>query len=95
MYERVLSITKEWKEAAKAMDLHLGLDKWKKDDEDPYYDWKLLKKVRRSLKTMREADDARGVLGILEICMRANFAASESSRLYSEVRRTILPRNSY
>ncbi|QRV87641.1 patatin-like phospholipase protein [Ceratobasidium sp. AG-Ba] len=54
------------------------------EDEDPYYDWTLVKKVHRSLKSLRQKDDARGVLGVLEVCIRANFAGVESTRLYSE-----------
>lgn len=55
------------------------------EDRDPYYDWALVRKVRRSLHNLREKDDARGVLGVLETCIKANFAGTESSRLYSEV----------
>ena len=40
----------------------------------------LVRKVRRSLKTLREKNDARGCLGVLETCMRSNFAAVESPR---------------
>ena len=53
---------------------------WKKVDEDSFYDWKLVRKVRRSLKTLREKNDVRGCLGVLETCMRSNFAAVESPR---------------
>ncbi|EJD53793.1 patatin-domain-containing protein [Auricularia subglabra TFB-10046 SS5] len=74
----------EWKDAAETMDEYMGFDMWKKEDEDPYYDWALVKKVRRSLRSFREKDDARGVLGVLEVCIRANFAGTESGRLYSE-----------
>jgi hypothetical protein len=35
---------------------------------------------------MREKNDVRGVLGVLEVCVRGNFAGTESARLYSEVR---------
>ncbi|GJJ07455.1 hypothetical protein Clacol_001657 [Clathrus columnatus] len=75
----------EWKEAAITMDNFLGFDEWKKEDRDPYYDWALVRKVRRSLHSLRQKDDARGVLGVLETCIKANFAGTESSRLYSEV----------
>lgn len=34
---------------------------------------------------MREKNDVRGVLGVLEVCVRGNFAGTESARLYSEV----------
>ncbi|KAJ8086658.1 hypothetical protein PM082_005481 [Marasmius tenuissimus] len=74
----------EWKEAAKAMDEYLKFDEWKNVDEDSFYDWKLIRRVTRSLKALREKNDVRGCLGVLETCIRANFAGIESSRLYSE-----------
>ncbi|KAH0840150.1 hypothetical protein J3R83DRAFT_1131 [Lanmaoa asiatica] len=40
--------------------------------------------VNRSLKILRERNDVRGVLGVLETCIRSNFAGVESPRLYSE-----------
>ncbi|KAJ7180137.1 patatin-domain-containing protein [Mycena crocata] len=74
----------EWKQAALVLDEYLHFDEWKKEDEDSFYDWKLVRKVNRSLKTLREKNDARAVLGVLETCIRSNFAAVESPRLYSE-----------
>ncbi|KAH8118560.1 patatin-domain-containing protein [Phellopilus nigrolimitatus] len=74
----------EWKEAARALDEYLGFDEWKAIDEDSFYDWRLVRKVLRSLRTLRRNDDARGVLGVLETCIRTNFAGVESARLYSE-----------
>ncbi|EIW61949.1 patatin-domain-containing protein [Trametes versicolor FP-101664 SS1] len=74
----------EWKDAALALDEHMLFDDWKLLDEDPYYDWKLVRKVRRSLKAAREKNDARSVLGVLETCIRTNFGGVESARLYSE-----------
>ena len=70
----------EWKEAAVTLDKYLNFEEWKKVDEDSFYDWKLVRKVRRSLKTLREKNDVRGCLGVLETCMRSNFAAVESPR---------------
>ena len=46
--------------------------------------------VRRSLRTLREEDDVHGLLGVLEVCMRANFGGTESTRLYSEVRLVLI-----
>jgi Domain of unknown function (DUF3336) len=37
-------------------------------------------KVNRSLRMLREKNDARGVLGVLETCVRTNFAGVESPR---------------
>ncbi|KAF8640110.1 hypothetical protein AX17_001346 [Amanita inopinata Kibby_2008] len=75
---------KDWKQAALVMDEFLQFDDWKRIDEDAFYDWKLVKKVKTSLHNMRVRNDARGCLGVLETCVRANFAGVESSRLYSE-----------
>jgi len=36
----------EWKEAALTMDDYLGFNDWKKEEEDPYHDYLLVKKVR-------------------------------------------------
>ncbi|KAG2088483.1 acyl transferase/acyl hydrolase/lysophospholipase [Suillus discolor] len=74
----------EWKETAMMLDKYLMFNDWKKVDEDAFYDWKLLRKVNRSLKILREKKDVRGVLGVLETCIRSNFVGVESSRLYSE-----------
>ncbi|KAI0699797.1 acyl transferase/acyl hydrolase/lysophospholipase [Cytidiella melzeri] len=74
----------EWKDAALAMDEYLHFDEWKSIEEDPYYDWKLARKVLRTLRNLRAKNDARGLLGVLETCIRTNFAGVESPRLYSE-----------
>jgi hypothetical protein len=39
----------EWKDAARTLDDYLGFDEWKQADEDPFYDWRLLKKVCLSI----------------------------------------------
>jgi hypothetical protein len=36
----------EWKDAALVLDEYLGFDEWKKTDDDPFYDWRLVRKVR-------------------------------------------------
>jgi hypothetical protein len=37
----------EWKEAALTLDRYLDFHEWKQVEEDPFYDWKLVKKVTR------------------------------------------------
>ncbi|KAF8505953.1 patatin-domain-containing protein [Russula emetica] len=74
----------EWKDAAEVFDDFLYFDEWKRTDEDPFYDWRLIRKVKQSLRALRSKNDARGVLGILETCIRNNFGGVESPRLYSE-----------
>ncbi|EPQ59500.1 patatin-domain-containing protein [Gloeophyllum trabeum ATCC 11539] len=81
---RAAKTYEEWKQVALELDEYMRFNQWKTTDEDPFYDWRLVRKVRRSLKTLREKDDARGILGVLETCIRNNFAGIESPRLYSE-----------
>lgn len=70
----------EWKETALELDQYLGFDEWKGVDKDAFYDWRLVRKVMVSLRTLRKNNDARGVLGVLETCLRTNFAGVESAR---------------
>ncbi|PWZ01066.1 patatin-domain-containing protein, partial [Testicularia cyperi] len=74
----------EWKEAALAQDEFLGYEKWKTTDGSGFYDWILVKKVKASLKAFREKDDVENLLGVLDLCLRNNFAGTENFRLYSE-----------
>ncbi|EST06372.1 Patatin/Phospholipase A2-related [Kalmanozyma brasiliensis GHG001] len=74
----------EWKEAALAQDEFLGYERWKTEDGSGFYDWILVKKVKSSLKSFREKDDAENLLGVLDLCLRNNFAGTENFRLYSE-----------
>ncbi|SPO24854.1 related to TGL5 - triacylglycerol lipase [Ustilago trichophora] len=81
---RSASTYTEWKEAALAQDDFLGYEKWKTEDGSGFYDWILVKKVKSSLKNFREKDDAENLLGVLDLCLRNNFAGTENFRLYSE-----------
>ncbi|KIS71106.1 uncharacterized protein UMAG_01017 [Mycosarcoma maydis] len=74
----------DWKEAALAQDDFLGYEKWKTEDGSGFYDWILVKKVKSSLENFREKDDAENLLGVLDLCLRNNFAGTENFRLYSE-----------
>jgi Domain of unknown function (DUF3336) len=42
----VLTRAQEWKDAAEVLDEFLEFDDWKQTDEDPFYDWRLIRKVR-------------------------------------------------
>lgn len=42
-----IRVLQEWKEAAATLDEYLGFDDWKKIDEDAFYDWKLVRKVKK------------------------------------------------
>ncbi|KAJ9098167.1 hypothetical protein QFC21_004496 [Naganishia friedmannii] len=81
---RLATSWEEWRTAALDMDAHLGFDEWKAADEDNKYDFPLVRKVKKSLKSMRESGDVKGIMGVLEICVRNNFAGTESVRMYSE-----------
>jgi hypothetical protein len=43
-----------------------------------------VRKVKRSLNSLRTAGDVRGVIGVLDVCLKPNFAGVERVRLYSE-----------
>lgn len=74
----------DWKWAAAEMDDYLEFNEWKQTDEDRNYDYPLVRKVRRSLIHLRKINDVRGIMGVLEICLRNNFAGTEGMRIYSE-----------
>jgi hypothetical protein len=38
----------EWKDRAAALDEFMGFNAWKEVQEDPYYDWRLVRKVNYS-----------------------------------------------
>ncbi|ADV22477.1 patatin-like phospholipase domain-containing protein [Cryptococcus gattii E566] len=74
----------EWVDTAKKLDKHLGFDDWKDVEEDSYFDWALVRRVRRTLTRLRAANDTRGVMDVLAVCVRTNFAGTESVKMYSE-----------
>lgn len=74
----------EWRDVALEFDEYLGYEAWKREDASSLYDWILVKKVIHSLRSFREKDDADNLIGVLELCLRNNFAGTENFRLYSE-----------
>ncbi|WWD20167.1 hypothetical protein CI109_104643 [Kwoniella shandongensis] len=74
----------EWAKAAEKLDSYLGFDEWKEVEEDSYFDYTLVKRVRRTLTRLRAAKDTRGLMDTLAICVRSNFAGTESVKMYSE-----------
>ncbi|GAA5860326.1 hypothetical protein JCM1840_002863 [Sporobolomyces johnsonii] len=74
----------EWKQHALALDDYLHLSEWKKSAPNAYYDAPLVRRVLRTLRELREKDDAEGVCAVLHAVLRSNFAGTESFRLYSE-----------
>lgn len=75
----------EWKATAKRMDAELEFDEWKEVEDDGYYDSALVKRVKRTLTRLRGAKDTRGLMDALSVCLRTNFAGTESVKMYSEV----------
>ncbi|KAK8849542.1 hypothetical protein IAR55_004877 [Kwoniella newhampshirensis] len=74
----------EWAKAAEELDSYLGFDEWKEVEEDSYFDYTLVRRVRRTLIRLRAAKDTRGLMDTLAICVRSNFAGTESVKMYSE-----------
>ncbi|PYH64606.1 patatin-like phospholipase domain-containing protein [Aspergillus vadensis CBS 113365] len=89
----------DWQKAARALDDHLGNQRWKEIDEYAYYDHltisnlvKQLKKVRREVERERrekrrgsgQSPAAEELCTLLEACVKNNFAGVENPRLYSE-----------
>lgn len=74
----------EWKRTALELDQLLGFESWKTNPSNAYYDFASVRKVVASLERSRTNDDAESLKGVLEVCLRANFAGIESSRLYSQ-----------
>ncbi|WVR08195.1 hypothetical protein IAU60_005241 [Kwoniella sp. DSM 27419] len=74
----------EWCQVANKLDTYLGFDEWKEFDEDSYFDHTLVRRVRRTLTKLRAAKDARGLMDALAVCVRSNFAGTESVKMYSE-----------
>lgn len=44
-----------------------------------------VRRVKRTLTRLRMAKDTRGVMDALAVCVRSNFAGTESVKMYSEV----------
>nr|POE77663.1 patatin-like phospholipase domain-containing protein [Quercus suber] len=87
----------DWVKAAGELDHHLGGDAWKTEDEYAYYDSRTITRVTTSMAKTRqraEQDEKRQTSGIkrpvselrglVEGCVKNNFAGFENTRLYSE-----------
>ncbi|WVQ96097.1 hypothetical protein IAU59_003199 [Kwoniella sp. CBS 9459] len=74
----------EWSAAAQKLDAYLGFDEWKDVEEDSYFDYTLVRRVKRTLTRLRAAKDTRGLMDALAVCVRSNFAGTESVKMYSE-----------
>lgn len=45
---------------------------------------KQVKRVKRTLTRLRNTGDTRGLMDALAVCVRSNFAGTESAKMYSE-----------
>ena len=46
---------------------------WCEEDEFAYYDYQLIRKVLKKLKSLREAGNTEELKLVLESCIKANF----------------------
>ena len=89
----------EWTAAARKLDAFLGNDVWKEKDEYAYYDSRTISRVKRHMSDIRHrielgklqaVDDLSDrtaleeLRGLVEACVKNNFAGVENPRLYSE-----------
>ena len=88
----------EWIAAAKELDKHLGSEGWKSVDEYAYYDSSTIKRVKEQMRETRRRAEAEEkelkntgsskaieeLRGLLEACVKANFAGMENPRLYAQ-----------
>jgi hypothetical protein len=54
----------QWQVAAKDLDAHMKKDAWKRQDDCPYYDYRLIRRITRLLAAYRSVSSreyARGV----------------------------------
>jgi len=75
----------EWIEAAKQLDVYFKYDEWKKEIPFGYYDYNLLLKVNRDLKSLRQSttETPQKLKNVLQNCVKNNYAGVENVRLYS------------
>jgi hypothetical protein len=55
------------------LDQHLSNDIWCEEADFAYYDYQLIKRVIKNLKTLRESENIEELKGGLEACIKANF----------------------
>ena len=89
----------DWVQAAEELDVHLGNEQWKEIDDYAYYDHKTIRRVKDQLKSRRERAESKAnghtdnqsqrqaleeLKGLVEACVKNNFAGIENPRIYSE-----------
>lgn len=85
-----------WKNAAQQLDVHLGNEMWKAQDDYAYYDHNTVRKVKEQLKASRTraqleeqgqedwSHELANLRSLVEACVKNNFVGVENPRLYSE-----------
>ncbi|CAG8551111.1 11703_t:CDS:2 [Funneliformis caledonium] len=75
----------DWIVAAKEIDTHFKYDEWKKEIPYGYYDYSLLLKVDRDLRSLRQGatENPQKLINVLQNCVKHNYAGIENVRLYS------------
>ncbi|KAI7878138.1 patatin-domain-containing protein [Lichtheimia hyalospora FSU 10163] len=85
---RAANSYQEWCAAADALDKYMGRDIWKESAPYGYYDYRLIEKVIRHLRSYRENannnyESAVNLKDVLYACLKQNFAGIENAKLYS------------
>lgn len=90
---------RQWVRAAKEMDVYLGNEAWKEENEYTYYDSKTVRQVYEQIRKHRKAaemeeegqptgsgnkDTVESLKAITEACVKNNFVGVENPRLYSQ-----------
>ncbi|KAJ5654603.1 hypothetical protein N7490_001606 [Penicillium lividum] len=89
----------DWREAAQALDVHLGNEEWKQADAYAYYDSETITRVVSELQKERKRAEAElrhgrpgtaeppaveDLRSLLEACVKNNFGGVENPRIYSQ-----------
>ncbi|WFD45346.1 hypothetical protein MPSI1_004028 [Malassezia psittaci] len=74
----------EWKRAALELDKFRDHNAWKEKDASAYYDWRIIQRVVAALRVTREKEDVNALIGVLNLCLKNNFAGIENFSLYSQ-----------
>ncbi|KAI1369173.1 lipase [Xylaria arbuscula] len=92
---RATSSYRDWVRAAKELDVYLGNERWKEENDYAYYDSKTIKRVYEQIRKYRRAaeqeegqggskKDVENLKALTEACVKNNFVGVENPRLYSQ-----------
>lgn len=67
------------------MDVFEKREVWKQDPSSPYYDYSLLMRLIKDLKSCRESQDMKGLMKLLKIILsKSNISGIDNEELYSQ-----------